>query len=109
MLETNFMKKEEIYKLLDQYMKKYDWKLFARCSTASSSPAEEQDTYSYEFMDNLGIDISIDPVTKSFQFSKIVGTLFHLKSDEYSPLTYEGHFERFYMKFRAFVTEKELN
>ena len=107
-LTKGYISEKDLRAMMDKYIKMYNWMLFARCSTENSGVTEERDTYAYSFIDDLNINILIDPVSKSFEFTKIVDNAFKLESGEFSPIDYPDHFERFYMKFRKIVIEKEL-
>jgi len=99
------MNEQEIKQFIKPYEEVYGWQLFARCGNG----VQDSDTYSYEFIDDANICITINPVNKNFSFNKNVEFLFELKSNEFSPLDHPGHFEKNYLKFRRIVLEKGLN
>ena len=98
------MTEKEILEFVEPYKDKYGWSLIAR----SGNGNQTDDTYSYLFVDDANICITINPVNKGFSFSKRVDFLFSLKSDEFTPLDYQDHFERNYLRFRKIVVEKQL-
>ena len=98
------MTKKEIDEFVKQYEDLYGWTLLARCGNDNNA----YDTYEYHFVDDANICIIINPVNKGFRFSKNVDFLFKLKSDEFTPLDYEDHFIRNYLRFRKIVIEKQL-
>ena len=99
------MSEQEIKQFIKPYEDLYRWQLYARCGNES----QDFDTYLYEYVDDAGVCITINPVNKNFSFRKNVEFLFELKSNNFSPLDYPGHFEKFYLKFRRIVLEKGLN
>lgn len=99
------MTEQEVEVFAKKYKEMYGWTLIAR----SGNGNETDDTYLYHFVDDANVCIVINPVNKGFSFSKIVDFVFRLKSDEFTPLDYNDHFERNYLRFRKLVIEKQLN
>ena len=99
------MTEHEINEFCHPYKEKYGWILFAR----SGNSNRIDKTYSYVFIDDANICITINPTNKGFMFSKSVDFLFKLSSDEFTPLDYKDHFEKNYLRFRKIVLEKQLN
>lgn len=89
------MSEKELMDCINPFKEKYDWSLIAR-----SGPAEGGDKYLYIFIDDIGINIIVNPNNKNFRFEKIVDKIFFLKSPNMSPIDYENHFEKMYEKFR---------
>lgn len=98
------MTEQEIKNIIQPYIDAYDWMLMARSGNGLGSISE----YNYHYVDNKGICIIINPVSKSFEFRKSVDFIFELNSGDFSPLDYPNHFEKFYKKFRNVVIEKGL-
>lgn len=92
------MNEKEIYDFLKSYIVLYDFRLWSREGKADSGKE-----YSYRFLDDLGINILINPNNKGFSFSYIVDFVFTLNSYEFTPLDYKDHFDKQYMRFRKIV------
>jgi len=99
------MNEQEIEQFINLFKNLYGWNLYARCGNGK----QDYDTYTYKYVDDANICITINPVNKNFSFSKNVDFLFELKSNAFSPLDHPGHFEKFYLKFRNIVLDKGLN
>lgn len=98
------MNQQEIEAFVEPYKEKYGWSLIARSGNGGLEDAD----YSYLYVDDAGICITIDPVDKGFSFSKNVDFLFKLKSGKFTPLDHKDHFEKNYLRFRNIVLEKQL-
>jgi hypothetical protein len=102
------MSQKEIYDFLEPYIDLYDLKLWSREGNPDSGKE-----YNYRFIDDLGINILINPNNKGFSFSYIVDFIFRLESDEFTPLDYTNHFDKAYLRFRKIVEkyseEKQCN
>lgn len=98
----------ELKQFFQPYMDQYNWSLVTR-SSGKQSIIDHMDTYDYSFIDDAGIMITLNPNNKGFRFMKIVGFLFKLTSDEFTPWDFKDHFEKNYMRFRNIVISKDLN
>ncbi len=99
------MTREEIDAFVALYQEKYKWQLVAR----SGNGDKTDDSYLYHFVDDINIGITINPSNKGFKFSKTVDWVFNLQSGELTPLDYQDHFERNYLRFRKIILEKNLD
>ena len=99
------MTENEINEFIQPYKKEYGWSLIARSGNGNQTDG----TYLYHFMDDANICITLNPVNKGFSFSKSVEFIFKLQSDEFTPLDYQDHFIKNYLKFRKIVLQKQLN
>ena len=99
------MTKKEIDEFVKPYKEEYGWELMAR----SGNKEQIDDTYSYNFVDDANICITINPVNKGFSFRKIVDYVFELRSNEFTPLDYPNHFDKNYKRFRKVVLLKQLD
>lgn len=98
------MTEQEINKFVQPYKEEYGWSLISRSGNGNIT----DDAYLYHFVDDANICIIINPVNKGFRFSKSVDILFKLQSDEFTPLDYQDHFNKNYLRFRKIVLQKQL-
>ena len=101
--------KEEIEEFFMDHIKEYGWRMIARMGNAE----HKDDTWDYLYIDDSGIEITLNPNIKGFRFSKNVNYVFRLKSGEFSTWDYayeDGltHFEKYYKKFRDLIVSKDL-
>lgn len=98
------MTQAEVEEFSKSYKEQYGWTLFSRSGNGNHT----DDTYLYNFIDDIGICITINPTNKGFSFRKIVDGVFELRSNEFTPLDYPDHFYKNYIRFRKIVIQKEL-
>lgn len=99
------MTQNEIQTIIEPFVKLYNWSLHSRAGNSNN----DFSTYSYNYIDDAGIVITINPVTKEFSFKISVDYLFTLSSDAFSPIDYKNHFEMMYTRFRNLVITKNLH
>lgn len=106
---TGPVSKEEIEEFFKELIDEYGWRLIARMGNGE----HKDDTWDYLYIDDSGIEITLNPNIKGFRFSKNIKLIYMLKSHEFSTWDYayeDGltHFEKNYKKFRDLIVSKDL-